>query len=103
MIVKPAVQGSRKQKQETPVNGLAVFIFCVLMTLSILVAVPMGLNDFHWAWIAGELVVLNFAGIYVLSAFKVADQWDKAIVLRLGRFVGLEGNGTNISRKVARF
>jgi len=93
MIVKPAVQGSRKRKQEIPINGLAVFIFCVLMILSILVAVPMGLNDVHWAWIAGELVLLNFAGIYVLSAFKVADQWDKAIVLRLGQFVGLEGPG----------
>lgn len=93
MIVKPAVQGSRKQKQEIPVNGLAIFIFCVLMILSILVAVPMGLNDVHWAWIAGELVLLNFVGIYVLVAFKVADQWDKAIILRLGRFVGLEGPG----------
>lgn len=93
MIVKPAIQGAWKQKQEFPVNGLAVFIFCVLMILSILVAVPMGLNDVHWAWIAGELVVFNFVGIYVLSAFKIADQWDKAIVLRLGQFVGLKGPG----------
>lgn len=95
MIVKPAVQGRRnqRQRQEVPANGLAVFIFCVLMTLSILVAIPMGLGGVHWAWIVGELVVLNFVGIYVLNAFKVADQWDKAIILRLGRFVGLEGPG----------
>jgi regulator of protease activity HflC (stomatin/prohibitin superfamily) len=44
-------------------------------------------------WIVVELVVLNLAGAYILAAFKVANQWEKAIVLRLGRFVGLKGPG----------
>ena len=47
----------------------------------------------HWVWIVGELVVLNLISFYILLAFKIADQWDKAIVLRLGRFIGLKGPG----------
>ncbi len=41
------------------------------------------------AWIfAGGL-----AGFYLLFAIRVADQWEKAAVLRLGRYKGLRGPG----------
>ena len=32
-------------------------------------------------------------GIYILFALKVAIQWEKAVVLRLGKFIGLRGPG----------
>ena len=32
-------------------------------------------------------------GIYLLFSIKIADQWEKVAVLRLGRFVGLRGPG----------
>jgi len=38
--------------------------------------------------IAGLLV-----GVYFAAAVKIADQWEKAIVLRLGRYRGLRGPG----------
>jgi regulator of protease activity HflC (stomatin/prohibitin superfamily) len=93
MAVKSGTLSVQKRQQELQVNGLAVFIFCSLMILSILIAVPLGVTEVHWAWIVGELVIFNFAGFYILLAFKVADQWDKVIILRLGRFVGLKGPG----------
>ncbi|MFQ6102154.1 MAG: slipin family protein [Anaerolineae bacterium] len=93
MVVKPAIGGTQKRKQETQVNGIAVLVFIVLMILSILIAVLMGVTNVHWAWIVAEFFVLNFIGVYVLIAFKIADQWEKAIVLRLGRFLGLKGPG----------
>ncbi len=37
----------------------------------------------------GGLVV----GLYLLLSIKVADQWQKVAVLRLGRFIGLRGPG----------
>jgi regulator of protease activity HflC (stomatin/prohibitin superfamily) len=74
-------------------NGLAVFVFVFLMVLSALIAVPMEFGDVHLAWVLGEILVLNLIGIYVLLAFKVAEQWEKAVVLRLGRFIGLKGPG----------
>src|SRR6185437_6495024 len=34
-----------------------------------------------------------FAGLWFLFSIKVADQWDKVAVLRLGRYIGLRGPG----------
>ncbi len=38
--------------------------------------------------IAGGLI-----GLYLLFAIKVADQWEKIAVLRMGRYIGLRGPG----------
>jgi hypothetical protein len=46
--------------------------------------------DFKGLWILGGAVVLaSFAS----SAIQVADQWSKAVVLRLGKFRSLQGPG----------
>src|SRR5262249_11144780 len=34
------------------------------------------------------------AGIYLMFALKVVEQWEKVAVLRVGRYVGLRGPGT---------
>jgi regulator of protease activity HflC (stomatin/prohibitin superfamily) len=39
------------------------------------------------------LAVCGAIGLYLLFALKVADQWEKVAVLRLGRYVGLRGPG----------
>jgi regulator of protease activity HflC (stomatin/prohibitin superfamily) len=39
------------------------------------------------------LVVGGVTGVYLLFAIRVADQWEKAAVLRLGRYRGLRGPG----------
>jgi len=95
MVVKPAVQSMSvsNRNQESQLNGVAVFVFLLLMVLSSAIAVVLGVIGAHWAWIVAEVLVLNVIGIYVLLAFKVAEQWEKVIVLRLGRFVGLKGPG----------
>lgn len=94
MVVKPTGLDFRyQQKSQSQANGLAVFIFLLLMMISIGAAVWMILAGVGAGWVVIELVVLNFAGLYILLAFKVAEQWEKAILLRLGRFAGLRGPG----------
>jgi uncharacterized membrane protein YqiK len=39
------------------------------------------------------LIVGALIGIYLLVAMKVADQWEKVAVLRLGKYAGLRGPG----------
>jgi len=39
------------------------------------------------------LAVCGVIGLYLLFALKVADQWEKVAVLRLGRYAGLRGPG----------
>jgi regulator of protease activity HflC (stomatin/prohibitin superfamily) len=49
------------------------------------------------AWLASRnpvaLVVFIVAGGVLMQSPRVAQQWERAIVLRLGRFVGLRGPG----------
>jgi hypothetical protein len=74
-------------------NGLAVLIFIVLLAVSITLAAFMDTAGISDGWIAGEVILLFLIGFYVLFAFRIANQWEKAIVLRLGRFRGLRGPG----------
>jgi regulator of protease activity HflC (stomatin/prohibitin superfamily) len=63
--------------------GVAVFFICVaaggLATAYFNQPAPI---------IAGAVV-----GLFFLFAIKVADQWQKAAVLRMGRYIGLRGPG----------
>ncbi len=74
-------------------SGLALAIHILLLTVSIMLAVILDSADVPDEWIAAELVVLNLIGLYILFALRVANQWEKAIVLRLGRYRGLKGPG----------
>jgi regulator of protease activity HflC (stomatin/prohibitin superfamily) len=38
-------------------------------------------------------IVLSFLGFVAMQAPKVAQQWERAIVLRLGRYIGMRGPG----------
>jgi len=44
-------------------------------------------------WIADWVIGWMLIGILLLFALKVASQWEKAVVLRLGRFLSLRGPG----------
>src|SRR5581483_10690514 len=39
------------------------------------------------------VIVGIIVGLYLLFSIRVADQWEKVAVLRLGRYVGLRGPG----------
>jgi regulator of protease activity HflC (stomatin/prohibitin superfamily) len=94
MVVKPTGLNYRYEEQkQSQVNGVAILVFLILMLVSSGAAVWMALERVKVLWIIGELLVLNIIGLYILLAFKVAEQWEKAIHLRLGRFIGLKGPG----------
>src|ERR1700736_2839508 len=39
------------------------------------------------------LIVMAVIGVVLMQAPRIAQQWERAVVLRLGRFVGLRGSG----------
>ena len=39
------------------------------------------------------VIVMTIVGLIVMQAPRVARQWERAVVLRLGRFIGLRGPG----------
>ena len=48
------------------------------------------------------LVVMAIVGVVLMQAPRIAQQWERAVVLRLGRFVGLRGPGPVLDRAVRR-
>lgn len=90
-FIKNTVQ-KKKVKEDQHISGVAATIFGILLLIAILGAVILDerVSDL---WIGLFVGGLTLAGTYVLFALKVASQWEKAIVLRLGKFYGLQGPG----------
>ncbi len=72
--------------QERQVHPIAVTIFLIL------IAVDAGLYLLHVFDRVGAIIGLIVAA-YLPWSIKAANQWEKAVVLRLGKFVGLKGPG----------
>jgi regulator of protease activity HflC (stomatin/prohibitin superfamily) len=91
---KRGKQEAEQQKTSFRVPGVAFAIWLVLLFGTALLG--LWLSKLRVAgWLIGLIVVgVGLIGLYILFALKVADQWEKAVVLRLGRFVGLRGPGT---------
>jgi regulator of protease activity HflC (stomatin/prohibitin superfamily) len=64
----------------------------VAITL-LLLSVGAGLLIWRVADSLVPLVVLVLVGLVLMQAPRIAQQWERAVVLRLGRFIGLRGPG----------
>jgi regulator of protease activity HflC (stomatin/prohibitin superfamily) len=84
---------SMKAKKDEHISGIAATIFAVFLVASVLGAILMSENGVNDGLIGGYVTVTTLIGIYILFALKVASQWEKAIVLRLGRIHKLAGPG----------
>ena len=73
-------------------SSFPVLIFFVILAVGAAFAYSMYRRspDFEGLWILGGALVLAFV---FSSAIQVADQWSKAVVLRLGKFRSLQGPG----------
>lgn len=74
------------------ISGIGAFIAVLIFIAWVAGAVLMDgrVSD---AILIGYLVVLAVAALFILFSLKVAQQWEKAVVLRLGKFSGLKGPG----------
>jgi regulator of protease activity HflC (stomatin/prohibitin superfamily) len=74
-------------------NGLANIIAVVFVGIAILGAIWMASAGFSDTAIAIFVIVMVFIGAYFSMSLKIAAQWEKAVVLRLGKFRHLAGPG----------
>jgi regulator of protease activity HflC (stomatin/prohibitin superfamily) len=83
-----------KSLTKNHVNGIAIFITVVIYLAAIFGTVILD-NVLHLAdgWIVTYLVVMVLLGLYLLVAIKIASQWEKAVVLRYGKFHRMAGPG----------
>jgi regulator of protease activity HflC (stomatin/prohibitin superfamily) len=82
----------KKPKDNLHISSVAATLFAILLVAAVLGALLMD-GRVADAWIGTYVVGLTLIGTYILYALKVAPQWEKAVVLRLGKFHGLRGPG----------
>jgi len=82
------------KRQAKTVNGVSLVAFFLIVAIAIAIGVVMGevlgVSD---GWVVAVIVAGSLIATYVLFALKIADQWEKAVVLRFGKFTELRGPG----------
>lgn len=85
--------GEQSPHQWRQVAPIGLFIFFCLGTLSVIATTVLMALAAPWWMTTLAIIVPNLVGWYVLLAVRIANQWDKAVVLRNGRYLGLFGPG----------
>jgi regulator of protease activity HflC (stomatin/prohibitin superfamily) len=75
------------------ISGVAGFLFAVFVTLASVGASLLAIGGIRPIWVILYAVILSLVGTYLLVAIKIASQWEKAVLLRFGKFRGLYGPG----------
>ncbi|HLE89555.1 MAG TPA: slipin family protein [Anaerolineales bacterium] len=90
-FIKNVIQ-KKQGKEDLHISGVAGTLFGILLVAAATGALVM---DGHVpdVLIGVYVVGVMLVGTYILYALKVASQWEKAVVLRLGKFHGLRGPG----------
>jgi regulator of protease activity HflC (stomatin/prohibitin superfamily) len=92
MSSKSTKEQEKSTRPDPHIPTIAYFIFTVCLIIATLGSIYLGANVSDitaGAWVTVWLLI----GIYILFALKIASQWEKGVVLRLGKFKGLKGPG----------
>jgi regulator of protease activity HflC (stomatin/prohibitin superfamily) len=76
------------------VPGVAFAAWLALTIVATLTLLVLLLVEVNWVLTLGVTLAIEFVGLYILFALKVADQWEKAVIVRFDRSIGLRGPGT---------
>jgi regulator of protease activity HflC (stomatin/prohibitin superfamily) len=75
------------------VSPIGLFIFFLIVIFTVIASLVMDHYHASDALIFAVVIPLTLLAVYILFALKMASQWEKAVVLRLGKFRGLSGPG----------
>lgn len=69
-------------------------LFNVISTTVIIIATAILASVFYLQYLDIKLCIgLEILTILIASSIKIADQWEKAVLLRMGKYIGLKGPG----------
>jgi regulator of protease activity HflC (stomatin/prohibitin superfamily) len=94
MAKKISTQDEKSTNKKTvrlnPVSGFLATILYIAAILGTVFMDSSGISDV----IIGVYVTLTIIlATYLLFSLKIADQWEKSVVLRFGKYLGLKGPG----------
>src|SRR5215510_4994691 len=91
-FIKSAMERKKAQQDELHISPIAAFFFAICLIAAVFGSI-LGDKKFSDTVVGTWVVIWTLLGVYILFALKVASQWEKAIVLRLGKFYELKGPG----------
>jgi regulator of protease activity HflC (stomatin/prohibitin superfamily) len=78
--------------QRRIINSIAVLAFVLTIALTGLITLVISVLGYSIVALSALVLGLTISFI-LLSSIKVADQWEKAVILTMGRYSGLRGPG----------
>ena len=90
---EPTERKEKHQADPARLNGVAVTIAIIFIIVAVLGAILMDSYGVTGWIIVVYAVVLIMIGLNIMLSLKIADQWEKAVVLRFGKFHSLRGPG----------
>jgi regulator of protease activity HflC (stomatin/prohibitin superfamily) len=84
--MSPLITGGRSDA--VPVGRLNVIAVLILLG-----SIALGIVGTVGAGNPIPAIVMTLVGLILMQAARVAKQWERAVVLRLGKFIGLRGPG----------
>jgi len=91
-FMKTLTQKKQTKDYEFHISGVAATVFGVFLVAAIAGGIIMD-GRVDGGRIGLFVIAMISIGTYMLFALKVANQWEKAVLLRLGKFLGLRGPG----------
>ncbi len=89
----PTYRRMKKNDKPNRLNGVAGLLFGIAIAIAAIGTVLLALNRANiWLIVAFPLVMILIS-LLLMYALKIASQWEKAVVLRFGKFRGLMGPG----------
>lgn len=85
--------GFDKRGQDAHMNGIALTLFFILMAIAVTAAIIMDTKGYSDGVIFAVVIPIMLLAFILMFAIQVAKQWEKAVVLRFGKFRGLKGPG----------
>ncbi len=85
----------RMMNKDTAVRvpGVAAALALILFTVGSIATIYLASRGVNWIWITFAAGLTVLIPLYVLFALKIAKQWEKAVLLRFGKYRGLYGPG----------
>lgn len=89
----PTPQFTYTRGGSSTISGLGAALFIVFLTIGILGMIWMESTRVPGFYMTIWLIITIGLALFFLYSLRVANQWEKAVVLRLGKFRGLRGPG----------
>ena len=91
--IKATDAGNTAPRTAPHISGVAVALAAIIFLIDILLVIWMDSTDASSTLMGLVFSALLLLAVYILFALQVASQWEKAVILRFGRFHKLAGPG----------